>query len=78
MVNIHPPTPPVATFGLNEAVRLLECHGDVLSDSIGRVLGTFLRPTETTYVVSFVDANVRVLELHSNEIDHVDDFRAAA
>jgi len=78
MVNIHPPTPPVATFGLNEAVRVLDCHGDVLSGSVGRVLGTFLRPTETTYVVSFVDANVHVLELHSSEIVHVDDFRVAA
>jgi hypothetical protein len=78
VVNTHSPTPPVAPFSLNDAVRLLEYHGDVPSGSVGRVLGTFPRPTETTYVVSFVDAQVCVLELHCSEIDPVDDFRAAA
>jgi hypothetical protein len=65
-------------FQLNDAVRLLDCHGDVLSGTVGRVLGTFPRPTEITYVVSFVDAKVCVLELHASEIVFVDDFRVAA
>ena len=69
---------PGARFHLNDAVRLLEYHGDVPSGSIGRVLGSFPRPTEITYVVSFVDAKVCVLELHDDEIVFVDDFRAAA
>ena len=76
-MNTRSPTPPVAPFSLNDAVRLLEYHGDVPSGSVGRVLGTFPRPTETTYVVGFVDAKVCVLELHSDEIAFVDDFRAA-
>ena len=57
---------------------MLEYHGDVPSGAVGRVLGSFPRPTETTYVVSFVDAKVCVLELHDDEIVFVDDFHAAA
>jgi hypothetical protein len=72
------PAPRAALFSLNDPVRLLASHGDVLSDSIGRVLGTFPRPTEITYVVGFVEEKVCVLELHSNEIVLVDDFRSAA
>ena len=78
VVNVHSPTPPVAQFSLNDAVRVLDYHDDVPSGSVGRVLGTFPRPTETTYVVGFVEAKVSVLELHRNEIVLVDDFRAAA
>jgi hypothetical protein len=73
----YSPTPP-ARFQLNDAVRLLEYHGDVPSGSVGRILGSFPRPTEITWVVSFVDAKVCVLELHADEIVFVDDFRAAA
>ena len=69
---------PPARFQLNDAVRLLEYHGDVPSGSVGRILGSFPRPTEITWVVSFVDAKVCVLELHADEIVFVDDFRAAA
>jgi hypothetical protein len=65
-------------FALDDAVRLLECHGDVLSGSVGRVLGAFPHPTGTTYAVSFVEAKVSVLALRSHEIVLVDDFRAAA
>ena len=72
------PAPRAALFSLNDPVRLLASHGDVLSDSIGRVLGTFPRPTEITYVVGFVEEKVCVLELHSNEIVLVDDFHSAA
>ena len=78
MVNTHSPAPFFARFSLNDAVRLIGHHGGVPSGSVGRVLGSFPRPTEITYVVSFVDAKVCVLELHSNEIVLVDDFRAAA
>jgi hypothetical protein len=78
VVNTHSPRQPVVPFSLNDAVRLLDYHDDVPSGSVGRVLGTFPRPTETTYVVGFVDATVCVLELHRNEIVLVDDFRAAA
>jgi len=74
----HSPTPVDPRFHLNDAVRLLEYHGDVPSGSVGRVLGSFPRPTEITWVVSFVDAKVCVLELHADEIVFVDDFRAAA
>jgi len=77
VVNVHSPTQPVAPFSLNDAVRLLDYRGDVPSGTVGRVLGTFPRPTENTYVVGFVDAKVCVLELHSDEIAFVDDFRAA-
>ena len=77
MVKTHSPTPPAAPFSLNDAVRLLDYRGDVPPGTVGRVLGTFPRPTETTYVVGFVDAKVCVLELHSDEIAFVDDFRAA-
>jgi hypothetical protein len=73
----HSPTSPVATFGLNDAVRLLDYRGDVPSGSVGRVLGAFPHQAETTYAVSFVDAKVCVLELHADEIVFVDDFRAA-
>ena len=76
---VNTPSPPLlARFSLNDAVRLLDYHDGVPSGSVGRVLGSFPRPTEITYVVSFVDAKVCVLELHSNEIVFVDDFRAAA
>ena len=75
---IDPDTSAPATFSLDDAVRLLERHGDVLPDSVGRVLGTFPRPTEITYVVGFVEEKVCVLELHSNDIVLVDDFRSAA
>ena len=78
MVNTHSPAASFDGFNLNDAVRLIGPHGDVPSGSVGRVLGSFPRPTEITYVVSFVDATVCVLELHSNEIVFVDDFRAAA
>jgi len=77
-MDTHSPTPPAARFHLNDAVRLLEYHGDVPSGSVGRVLGSFPRPTEITWVVSFVEAKVCVLELHADEIVFVDDFRAAA
>jgi hypothetical protein len=72
------PTPFLARFGLDDAVRLLETHDDVLAGSVGTVLGTFPRPTEITYVVSFVDTQVRVLELRAHEIVLVDDFCIAA
>jgi hypothetical protein len=71
-------SPIAARFQLNDAVRLIDYHGDVPSGSVGRVLGSFPRPTEITWVVSFVDAKVRVLELDADEIVFVDDFRAAA
>ena len=78
MVIPYAPMPPVPSYRLNDAVRLLGRHDDVPAGSVGRVLGSFPRPTEITYVVSFVDAKVSVLELHANEIVFVDDFRAAA
>jgi hypothetical protein len=77
MVIPHAATPR-PSYRLDDAVRVLDSHGDVLAGSVGRVLGSFPRPTEITYVVSFVDAKVDVLELHANEIVFVDDFRAAA
>jgi hypothetical protein len=42
------------------------------------VLGTFPRPTEITYVVSFVDTEVHVLELRAHEIVLVDGHCVAA
>jgi hypothetical protein len=78
MVIPYASTPPVPSYHLNDAVRLLDGHGDVVADSVGRVLGSFPRPSEITYIVSFVDSKVSVLELHGNEIVFVDDFRAAA
>ena len=69
---------PAAPFSLNDPVRLLAAHGDVLSDSVGRVLGTLPGRSETAYVVGFVNAKVDVLELRADEIAPVDDFHAAA
>ena len=78
MVIPYAPKSRVPSYRVNDPVRLLQSHGDVAAGSIGRVLGWFPRPTEITYVVSFVDAKVSVLELHANEIVVVHDFRAAA
>ena len=78
VANTRSPTPFLARFALDDAVRLLDSHDDVPAGSVGRVLGTFPRPTEITYVVSFVDTEVHVLELRAHEIVLVDDFSVAA
>jgi hypothetical protein len=75
---MRPPAPPAAFFSLNDPVRLLASHGDVLSDSVGRVLGTLPDRSETAYVVGFVGDRVDVLELRGDEIARVYDFHAAA
>jgi len=77
VVNAHAPTPSPVRFNLEDAVRLLDHHGEVPSGSVGRVLGTFPRSYGTTYIVSFVDEKVCVLELRRNEIDLVSDFHDA-
>ena len=78
MANTRSLTPFLARFGLDDAVRLLDSHDDVPAGSVGTVLGTFPRPTEITYVVSFVHTEVHVLELRAHEIVLVDDFCVAA
>jgi hypothetical protein len=67
-----------ALFSLNDPVRLLAAHGDVLADSVGRILGTLPGRSQTAYVVGFVEEKVDVLELRSDEIAAVHDFHAVA
>jgi len=55
-------------FELNEAVRLLDRHGDVPSGSLGRVIGSLPVPGLPVYVVSFVTEVVCVRDVRSDEI----------
>ena len=66
-------------FLLDDEVRLLDRHGDVLSGSPGRILGKI--PClfgRCTYAVGFDDEKIGVLTLRYNEIVLAEDFRAAA
>ena len=47
-------------FLLNDLVRLLDRHGDILSGTLGRILGRFASE-KPTYVVSFEGDTVRIL-----------------
>jgi hypothetical protein len=76
VVNTHSPLS--AEFLVNDAVRLLDPHCDVPSGTVGRILGKFPRPTDTTYVVCVVDERLSVLEIFANEIVPVDDFGLSA
>ena len=60
---------------LNEAVRLLERHGDVPSGSLGRVIGILPGPV---YVVSFVAEAVCIRDVRSDEIVPAHQLRASA
>ena len=58
-------------FHQNDAVRLLDRHGDLPSGAAGRIIGWFAR-SEPTYVVSF-GRDHRCVELRSDAIVAVDD-----
>jgi hypothetical protein len=69
----------VTEFHLHDDVRLLNCHGDVRSGTLGRVLGRFARGLDPTYVVSFAGDSVRIAgDVRFDEIVLVDDLRASA
>ena len=67
-----------ADFRLNDVVRLLVQRRGVAAGSVGRVLGKFARPGNTTFVVCFVQDKVRALELPPGEVALVDVLPAAA
>lgn len=77
-MNTNTAAPKCAEFNLDDAVRLVGRHGDVLAGAIGRVLGSFPRPLETSYPVAFIQPKVTVLDLRPDEIVLVDDFHRAA
>ena len=64
-------------FELNEAVRLLDRHGDVPSGSLGRVIGALPNPGSPVYVVSFVAEAVCVRDVRSDEIVPAHQLRAS-
>jgi hypothetical protein len=64
-------------FELNEAVRLLERHGDVPCGSLGRVIGTLPGDGLPVYVVSFVAEAVCVRDVRSDEIVPAHQLRAS-
>ncbi len=63
-------------FRPNDAVRLLDRHGDLPSGSAGHIVGWFAR-AEPTYVVSF-DGELPCVVVRSDEIVHKDDLRRSA
>ena len=63
-------------FHQNDAVRLLDRHGDYPSGTAGRVVGWFAR-SEPTYVVSFGHDH-RCIEVRSDEIVLADDPDSSA
>ena len=66
-------------FHPNDNVRLLQRHGDVLSGTLGRILGRFARESGPTYVVSFEGDHLRVAgDVRFEEIVLADDLRASA
>ena len=64
-------------FELNEAVRLLDRHGDVPSGSLGRVIGCLPGPGLPIYVVSFLAETVCVRDVRSDEIVPAHQLRAS-
>jgi hypothetical protein len=63
-------------FELNEAVRLLDRHGDVPSGSLGRVIGALPGPELPVYVVSFLAETVCIRDVRSDEIVPAHQLRA--
>ena len=72
-----PAAPAAVQFDLNEAVRLLDRHGDVPSGSLGRVIGTLPVLGLPVYVVSFVTETVCVRDVRSDEIVPAHQLRAS-
>jgi len=64
-------------FDLNDAVRLLDQHGDVPSGSLGRVIGSLTDLGLPVYVVSFVAEKVCVRDVRSDEIVPAHQLRAS-
>ncbi len=69
--------PAPVQFELNDAVRLLDRHGDVPSGSLGRVIGSLPGNGLHFYVVSFVAETVCVRDVRSDEIVPADQLRAS-
>ena len=65
-------------FELNEAVRLLDRHGDVPSGSLGRIIGCLPVPGLPVYVVSFVTEAVCVRDVRSDELVPAHQLRASS
>jgi len=64
-------------FELNEAVRLLNRHGDVPSGSLGRIIGCLPGRALPVYVVSFLAETVCVRDVRSDEIVPAHQLRAS-
>ena len=63
-------------FRPNDAVQILDGHGDLPAGAIGRVIGWFAR-SEPTYLVSF-GVQVPCVQVRSDQIVLVeDDLRAS-
>ena len=69
-------TPAPVQFNLNDAVRLLNRHGEVPSGSLGRVIGSLTDLGLPVYVVSFVAETVCVRDVRSDEIVPAHQLRA--
>jgi hypothetical protein len=65
-------------FDLNDAVRLLDRHGDVPSGTLGRVIGSLTDLGLSTYFVSFVAETVCVRDVRSDEIVPAHQLRASS
>lgn len=63
-------------FHRNDAVRLVDRHGDFPSGATGRIVGWFARSVPT-YVVSF-GRDHRCVEVRSDEIVLTDNHRSSA
>jgi hypothetical protein len=56
-------------FSVNQVVRLIEPHGDVLAGASGRVVGRYARSSDPTYLVNFGGHDPRVTaEVRADEI----------
>jgi len=70
------PAPDLTEFRRRDAVRLLDCHGDLPSGAVGSIVGWFARPVPA-YVVSFEREQPCVLEVRPDEIVLADDGPAS-
>jgi hypothetical protein len=61
-------TTPPTEFRPHDSVRLLDHHGNVPSGTRGRIIGRYARSADPTYVVSFEQDNLGVVEVRSDEI----------
>jgi len=70
------PAPALTEFRLRDAVRLLDCHGDLASGAVGSIIGWFSHPV-LAYVVGFEREQPCVLEVRPDEIVLADDGQAS-